>query len=406
MTVKGIICLLLDIALLILGLGSGIRALLIGAFFLLLVWVASLLALLLAVPSLRVESALEPAQLTRGTPVHYRFIMQGRVPLPVAGHVVIRPAGTARKDKKRRQHYAFFMQPSLHRWERTFEVELPCDHRGYWPMAPESLRLQDVFGLFSLPVIRRGRVQPLPVTLCVLPKVHPLPPRDEERSRSEGFAATTTRNAVNGELFGDTRQYQPGDPVKRVHWKQTARTGQLYIRQFEAQENPQTVLLLDLGCRSRDTVRLADIAAELAATIARYTLQQGKSLQVLPVRAADKAAADREDSWLRDERDMDAFLLRLAGMTFHTDSQPLDAWQLQDTRYMGAGTIRVITEDPSKALLEKLQELKNNGHHVTCLIPAAGELSETVMAALDEPDCRPIVVADPDQIAERVGDCL
>ena len=93
-------------------------------------------------------------------------------------------------------------------------------------------------------------------------------------------------------------------------------------------------------------------------------------------------------------------------MTFHTDSQPLDAWQLQDTRYMGAGTIRVITEDPSKALLEKLQELKNNGHHVTCLIPAAGELSETVMAALDEPDCRPIVVADPDQIAERVGDCL
>ena len=253
MTVKGTICLLLDIALLILGLGSGIRALLIGAFFLLLVWVASLLALLLAVPSLRVESALEPAQLTRGTPVHYRFIMQGRVPLPVAGHVVIRPAGTARKDKKRRQHYAFFIQPSLHRWERTFEVELPCDHRGYWPMAPESLRLQDVFGLFSLPVIRRGRVQPLPVTLCVLPKVHPLPPRDEERSRSEGFAATATRNAVNGELFGDTRQYQPGDPVKRVHWKQTARTGQLYIRQFEAQENPQTVLLLDLGCRSRDT---------------------------------------------------------------------------------------------------------------------------------------------------------
>lgn len=406
MTVRGTICLVLDGAVLILALGSGIRELLVAALCVAAFWLYSLLSLLLAAATLHTEGAVEPAEVVREQAARYRFTLEGWVLLPVSGHVVVRSPGAAGTDGPDCRRHAFFLHPSFRRWHRTFEVELPCAHRGYWPMRPDSLRLQDVFGLFSLPIVRRGQVQPLPVTLCVLPQVPPLAAEQPPSAATNGFAVSLIRHAESGELFGDTRQYQEGDPIKRVHWKQTARTGQVYIRQFEAQENPQVLVLLDLGCGSRDTVRLADIATEVTTALAQYTVRQGKSLQVLPVRPAEEHPADGDSCWVHSERDMSALRRRLAEVAFHPGAEPLNPWQLQDARTSGVGVIRVVTDNPSAALLDTLKTLKDHGRQVSCIVPSAGEPDPAVRAVLHDASCRAVVITDPGQISEKVGMCL
>ena len=43
------------------------------------------------------------------------------------------------------------------------------------------------------------------------------------------------------------REYRPGDARRFIHWNQSARTGDLWIKEYERQEEPCAVLLLDSG---------------------------------------------------------------------------------------------------------------------------------------------------------------
>ena len=404
MTLRGGICLAADGILLILALGSGIRALHILAIFLTVFCLFSLLSLVLAVATLRVESGIRPAELKRGETVQYRFAMEGRVVLPVVGHLSMLPPGVRGTHASQRHRHAFFLRPSLHRWQRAYPLNMPCAHRGYWPIGPESLRLQDIFGLFSLPIVRGGQVQPVPATLGVLPLVRSLQGRDDSRAVMDGFAAAMIRNAQNGELFGDTRQYRDGDPMKRVHWKQSARTGKLHIRQFEAQENPQVLVVLDLCCVEEDTVSRGDVMTEIVASLAWHTVSQGKTLQVCPMRPAEEHPGEGESHWVQSEADFEQLLYRLTEVHFHTQEAVLGSWQLQEMRYLYAGTVYIVTDQPSSDLLAMIQKLRKEGRRMCCILPGEQELP----AALAKYRGRDwfMQVPTPEDITEKVGACL
>lgn len=86
--------------------------------------------------------------------------------------------------------------------------------------------------------------------------------------------------AVRGEGldFYGVREYQPGDPLGRVHWRTTARRGALVVREFERERGMRLVILIDN--RSRDLRgwkpedRL-DLQARIAASAAEYAWTAG-----------------------------------------------------------------------------------------------------------------------------------
>lgn len=408
MTVRGISCIVLDLVLLVLALGTGIRELLVAAAFLAIFWIFALLSLGLASLTLSAVGELDRREVNRGDEVQYSFVLSGRVFLPVAGHLSMLPPGV-RPGYAREQNHAFFLRPTIVPWRRTFPLTLPCRHRGRWQVAPQVLRLQDIFGLFSLPILQNGRVQPVPRLLTVYPRIHRLSAPREKLSANQGFAAALLRNAQSGELFGDTRQYQPGDPFKRVHWKQSARTGQLYVRQFEEQENPRALLVMDIGCRREDVERNADTATEIVASLARHVVQGGRELQVLPVRtrAAGDFIGGSVGCYVHSERDMGILMELLCDVTYHRTDEPLDAWQLRDVRLSNVGAVFVVTDNPSEGLMEDLMLLRRGGRRVLCFVTAmSGGLPRTVEEALRDPNRSPVLVSDPTQIAEKVGGAL
>lgn len=405
MTVRGILSILLSGLLMIIALGTGIRALLMAALFLTAFWLFALSSLLLACATLNAKGSLDQREIARGDEVHYSVTLCGRVLLPVAGHIVTLPPGEHIRTAVPLRN-AFFLRPSLLYWERTFELTLRCNHRGRWPVAPHTLMMQDIFGLFNLPLVRRGKRYPLPIGLSVYPRIHDLRVPDQSVSSSEGFAAAVIRHATSGDLFGDTRQYQIGDPMRRIHWKLSARSGELQVRQFEAQENPRVLIVMDLGCRRTDIENNADIATEIASSIGKYSVDCGRELQVLPVRArADGSFTDGNAGCrLSSERDFFNLMTLLCDVVYHQTNDELDAWQLRDMRFSHVGAVYVITDNPSKALLDDLALLRRGGRRVTCFATTAEEnLSADVRGGALPTAARPICITSIETIGEKVG---
>src|SRR5215469_9165627 len=123
---------------------------------------------------------------------------------------------------------------------REFDYPIRSDVRGKFTVGPLNLRVADAFGLVEL-----GRSFSARNTLVVSPKVVPLPGRLVPGSwmgDGEGRARVT---AAAGEDDPAPRPYRDGDELRRVHWRSTARYGELMVRREEQQWRNHAVLLLD-----------------------------------------------------------------------------------------------------------------------------------------------------------------
>ena len=127
-----------------------------------------------------------------------------------------------------------------HGWRRHATYQVRSDVRGRYEIGPMSVRVSDPFGLVEL-----GRSFSTRSTLVVSPKVVPLPGRVTPASwlgDGEGRARVA---AAAGEDDPAPRPYRDGDELRRVHWRSTARYGELMVRREEQQWRNHAVLLLD-----------------------------------------------------------------------------------------------------------------------------------------------------------------
>jgi uncharacterized protein (DUF58 family) len=138
--------------------------------------------------------------------------------------------------------------------------------RGYYPLGPTLLETGDVFGLH-----RRHRVIGKPVYVMVYPKVVPLPKYDFASERPIGEIRLQNRLFEDPTRTAGVREYQVGDPLQRVHWKVTARTGVLHCRIYEPTTLAGATVLLDFhidGYPKRSEPHRSDLAVTAAASLA------------------------------------------------------------------------------------------------------------------------------------------
>ena len=121
--------------------------------------------------------------------------------------------------------------------------DLPTDHCGGISVTVEALRISDYMGLFSFPVRCREKstilVRPTPV------------PMDLSREFQQHIPRSWTPKAGGGYAENhEHRLYRPGDSLNQVHWKLSAKTGDLIIR--EPMEPRNGLLLLTMNLRGTD----------------------------------------------------------------------------------------------------------------------------------------------------------
>lgn len=398
MTVRGLICVILEALLLVLGLGTGYRALLMAAFCLGLVLVLAVLSLLTVFLTTRSMGEVTPAEVYRGDGITYTLAIKGPVFLPVAGYLSLLPPGVERQDKQALTRHAFLLLPAF-RSRRTVAIPQTAPYAGHWQAGAERMWYEDLFGLFRVYLrgIARRRLRR---HLTVLPHIHSLDMGDRSAAGGNGLTSTLLRSATDGEVLGDARLYQPGDPLKRVHWKLTARTQEVYTRQFEPQENTQVLLLLDLVCRSSRRREVADLSVETALSLLTCFVERNMAVRLIPLRAPrDTTLTERRVSTCEEIRLVQEALL---SHRYTTEAQPLDAWQLQDSDFSSAGTVLVITDNPSEQLMLDLETLAGGGRRIACITPCVG------VEPLDLPvgQVCPVRLYRTEDISEKVGDSL
>ena len=101
---------------------------------------------------------------------------------------------------------------------------LPTDHCGGFLLMPRKVRVYDYLGLIGLPVARKQSSFAL-----VLPEPEALPePPDLSR-----YLATAWKPKAGGGFSEnhELRLYRPGDSLRGIHWKLSAKTGKLILRE-------------------------------------------------------------------------------------------------------------------------------------------------------------------------------
>jgi uncharacterized protein (DUF58 family) len=171
---------------------------------------------------------------------------------------------------------ARFLVPSLRRGQRARAAyRVPTNRRGRYSLGPISLTVTDPFGL-----ARRSWSAGASDEVTICPRVHELrpPPGAPGRLRSASpFAVRFHAPAVDGEEFLTLREYEVGDDLRRIHWRSTARTGELVVREDEAQWQPRAVVLLDTRPSAHDEASFEAAVEAAASVVARL------SRSVLPV---------------------------------------------------------------------------------------------------------------------------
>jgi uncharacterized repeat protein (TIGR01451 family) len=185
--------------------------------------------------------------------------------------------------------------------QREIEVRyrLTARMRGYYQIGPLVLEGGDLFGLH-----RRYRSVTEPQYLLVYPKVVPLEGYDLASRRPIGEVQLSHRLYEDPTRISGVREYQVGDPLNRVHWRATARTGQLHCKVYEPSTLSGASILLDFheaGYPSRREPHRSELAVATVVSLAHAVYLMGQQVG-LATNGRDAADRIRREGWVGDYR--------------------------------------------------------------------------------------------------------
>jgi len=192
----------------------------------------------------------------RGT--HARIVLPGRIDVTV---------GAALID---------FYVPMLRRGhEHRERIEIPARHRGVIDVGPATTTRTD-----PLHLVKREFRWADVHTLYVHPVTTAIP------STSVGFIkdleGSTTRSITTEDIsFHAVREYAAGDAQRNIHWKSTAKTGTLMVRQYEETRRSTLSLVLDLNAASYASDEEFEMAVSVVGSLGVRALRDGRDVQAV-----------------------------------------------------------------------------------------------------------------------------
>ncbi len=242
-------------------------------------------------PRVRVGRHLEPVVATAGEPVQVTVTVSGRARAAEWVECVPMTPGFAGPGRLREVTATRPGSIGYRYWPAR---------RGLQTVGPLLIEDRDPFALALRVTDTRAVVAQL-----VLPEITPLPVGPvPDPSTEAGPRTARSRERADDDVV--TREYRDGDALRRVHWRVTARQGELMVRQDEPQAGPYARLLVDCqalgypdarlvreaGARSQRSTSSATFewVIRMAASAAVHLVERGYTVElVTPVSRADEA---------------------------------------------------------------------------------------------------------------------
>ena len=233
----------------------------------------SLLYMIHAVLVLRIYQEIDERLLYKNTEVRYRLTVQNIGVIPVSGITFHHNDYTMFRDEFTDGVFSF--QP---REKLELENGLSCRYSGNYESGVDYYYLRDVFGIICI----KKRID-VPLRISVLPNITDVASGDIEKL----FSSRENREKVPLDSFeeilgNDIRKYAEGDPLSRVHWKNYARTGEMFTRLPEHQESGMIHMVLVSGKNTgtKEDMKRKDSYLEYAVSVCQYFAKRKKPVKL------------------------------------------------------------------------------------------------------------------------------
>jgi uncharacterized protein (DUF58 family) len=233
--------------------------------------------------------------------------------------------------------------------------------RGLYQLGPVTVTASDPFGFF-----RMSRTFGEPTTVLVYPAAPDLPNFyiPPANLPGEGKFRRRTHNVTPN--YAGLRAYVAGDSYNRIHWPQTARTGDLMVKLFELDPSSDIWVVLDLekavhlGSGEDST---EEVAVMITASIARYFIQAHRTVGLISFGA--ELRLDEPD---RGQNHHTRLLESLA-LARATGDVPLDHLLIEASRRFGRHTTVVaVTPSADEGWAMTLMSLASRGVKVAAVL--------------------------------------
>ena len=213
-------------------------------------------------PELRFEAVLDDERALQGDEVELAFDLEGD-PVERLELVVDLPYGLSVVEGSQR------LVLRLRREERRVELRLRCERWGAYVLGGALLRAHDRFGVL-LYERRLGATRPLKV----YPHAESLQALLRPQETQVFVGNQVARARGEGIEFADLRPFAPGDVLRRINWRASARRGALWVNEAHPERNADVVIFLDTFAEARRTgPGTLDLAVAAAGSLAERYLR-------------------------------------------------------------------------------------------------------------------------------------
>ncbi|MGP3535879.1 DUF58 domain-containing protein [Microbacterium sp. RD1] len=154
-------------------------------------------------------------------------------------------------------------------------LEIPALPRGVVQVGPVTTVRSDPIGL-----LRREHAFDDVHELYVHPRTVGLPSTSAGLIRD--LEGNPTRRLVDADMsFHAIREYTPGDAQRQIHWKSTAKTGQLMVRQYEESRRSRMAVVLGTAQQEYSDADEFELAVSAAASLGLRAVRDARDLDIV-----------------------------------------------------------------------------------------------------------------------------
>ena len=315
----------------------------------LFLYAAVLLALLLllggiavgwASRTLQLDTELRPRQVRRGEEAVLRVSVRHRGLLPVA------PLRMALETDER------LNESELRPRGETLEIPFAPRHVGYTRPGIRSVEVEDLLGLWRRQSAPAGEQESL-LTLPLLFDMEAL-----TYAPGDPGAEAMARAGEDLSSPSDVRAYQTGDSMKKIHWKLSARKGELLVRRYDEQVLQDALVLMDCSAppawgHPEAAADVRDTLIETAASVMASAADTEHGV-TLPLQGEHPVELNRGMG-------LDAICERLAALDFSASEPFEQVLGLESRRLRSVGALVIITARLNGAMVEMMTRMRRMG---------------------------------------------
>jgi uncharacterized protein (DUF58 family) len=333
----------------------------------------------ISLAGVQAERDLKSTRFFPGESIECTLRLFNRKPLPLPWVQIENklPAGLHLEQPTGRTGTEAIRQSASLLWYRgiSWKLNLVAKRRGYYPLGPLKLTSGDFLGLYS-----RSRLAADATHLLIYPRIFPvdtrlipsLHPMGEFQAARRLFRAPTHTIGV--------REYLHSDSLKFIHWKATARRGDLQVKVLAATTAFKVALFLDVDSFRHDGALAGadfELGISTAGSIAAALCERGSPVGLfVNTRLADTGLPAVIATGAGRSR-ITEILEALAKVTGRSNSPAAAFWDTQKFRLAAGTTVIFIMSHPADGFADLLAGMKSTGFKVLALL--VGEQAEQTM---------------------------